>query len=297
MIASLAVLAPDFASAMLLPAAAAALGALLGSLLPPRASLAVRALATAPTGWLVGAQAHSLGEFGIASSAGALSVTTALALAAAAPLLITPAADGADRPRTDRRLPTDRRPRRLLAPLLPAVLALALTIGGTAWTRAAGEPVQESPVATVETASGRTSWETAGATAWGQALDGSEASSTLDAAAITADQDDGAGSTTTRILLASPRPGAEFVLTLGEGTFSRVSIDGDAMDDVALQELSLSGVPAGHEVVIEAEIPRGARLQVVETVFAPELAGGWSAPGGDVSLVQPRVRLVTEVAL
>jgi hypothetical protein len=69
------------------------------------------------------------------------------------------------------------------------------------------------------------------------------------------------------------------------------------MDDVALQELSLSGVPAGHEVVIEAEIPRGARLQVVETVFAPELAGGWSAPGGDVSLVQPRVRLVTEVAL
>jgi len=294
LIAALAVLAPDFASSMLVPAGAAALGALLGTLLPPRAGTAVRALALAPTGWLVGTQGHSLGEFGIASSAGALAVTTALALAAAAPLFISPATDGAALPRTA------RRPRRLLAPLLPAVLALSLAIGGIAWTRAAGEPVQESPVATVQSATGRTTWETDGATAWGSDLDGSEASSTIDAAQIEADETDGeagAASSTTRIRLASPREGAEFELALSEGTFSRVSVDGHALDGTDLRELQINGVPAGHEVVIEAELPRGAQLQVVEIAYAPELAGGWTAPGADVSLVQPRVRILTDVPL
>lgn len=299
-IAALAVLAPDFASALLVPAAAAALGALLGTLFPPHASLAFRALALAPTGWLVGSQAHALGEFGIASSAGVLTVTTALSLAAAAPLLIAPEADGAGMPRAvprPRRPRTARRPRRLPAPLLPATLALALAIGGTAWTRAAGEPVQESPVATVEAATGRTTWETGGATAWGRDLDGSQATSTIDGPRIEVDQEDGSASPATRIRLTSPRAGAEFELTLEEGVFSRVSIDGHALDDVALRELRITGVPAGHEVVIEAETPRDAPLQVVETAFAPELAGGWTAPDTDVSLVQPRVRLVAEVHL
>ena len=142
--------------------------------------------------------------------------------------------------------------------------------------------------------------ETDGATASGRELDGSEASSTIDAAQIVADETDGeagAASSTTRIRLASPREGAEFELALSEGTFSRVSVDGHALDGTDLRELQINAVPAGHEVVIEAELPRGAQLQVVEIAYAPELAGGWTAPGAGVSLVQPRVRILTDVPL
>ena len=293
LIAAVAVLSPAFASSMVLPAAAAGIGILLGTLLPPVPSLVVRAAALLPTGWLVGTQVHALGEFGIASSVGALAATTALALAAAAPLLIAPQGEASG---------TARRPHRLLIPVLPAVLAIGLAIGGTALTRAAGEPVQERVVAAVDAETGQTRWESDGVTEWGRSLDGTEGTSVVEGPQVEVEPA-GEGTTSTRIRLTSARPGAEFRMELAEGEFSGVTVDGEPLSDdgsagaQGLRTLRIVGVPAGHEVVIEAEVPDGASIEVIETVYSPALADGWVAPGSGVSLVQPRVEISRTVTL
>jgi hypothetical protein len=285
LMAAIAVASPDFASSMVVPSAAAGLGAVAGVLLPPTASVVVRALALLPTGWLLGTQLQALGEFGIASSAGALSATAALALAAAAPLLIAPrAADPSALP--------SRRRRRLLAPVLPAVLALALALGGTWLTRASGEPVQERVLARVDAATGATSWDADGVTEWGRSLDGTRGTSAIDAPQVRVEEAEGGA---VRILLTSPRAGAEYELSLAEGGFAAASVDGEPVGgSLPLTTLAILGVPAGQEVVLEVRVPEGARLDVIETAYAPELADGWSPPGEEVSLVQPRVEIVHE---
>ncbi len=293
LIAVVAVLSPAFASSMVLPAAAAGIGILLGTLLPPVPSLVARATALLPTGWLVGTQVHALGEFGIASSAGALAATTALALAAAAPLLIAPQGEASG---------AARRPHRLLIPVLPAVLAVGLVIGGTALTRAAGEPVQERVLAAVDAETGQTRWESDGVTEWGRSLDGTEGTSVVEGPQVEVEPA-GEGTTSTRIRLTSARPGAEFRLELAEGEFSGVTVDGGPLSDdgsagaQGLHALRILGVPAGHEVVIEAEVPAGASMELIEAVYSPALADGWVAPGPGVSLVQPRVEISRTVTL
>lgn len=42
---------------------------------------------------------------------------------------------------------------------------------------------------------------------------------------------------------------------------------------------------------ITATAAPGGQLTVVETSFDPTLAAGWTAPGEDVSLVQPRMEV------
>jgi hypothetical protein len=98
-----------------------------------------------------------------------------------------------------------------------------------------------------------------------------------------------------RILLTSPRAGAEYELSLAEGGFAAASVDGEPVGgSLPLTTLAILGVPAGQEVVLEVRVPEGARLDVIETAYAPELADGWSPPGEEVSLVQPRVEIVHE---
>ncbi|WP_341855512.1 hypothetical protein [Brachybacterium sp. GPGPB12] len=241
----------------------------------------------------MGTQVHALGEFGIASSAGALAATTALALAAAAPLLIAPQGEASG---------TARRPHRPLIPVAPAVLAVGLAIGGTALTRAAGEPVQERVLAAVDAETGQTRWESDGVTEWGRSLDGTEGTSVVEGPQIEVEPA-GEGSTSTRIRLTSARPGAEYRLELAEGEFSGVTVDGEPLADddssgsQALRALRIVGVPAGHEVVIEAEVPAGASMQVIEAVYSPALADGWVAPGAGVSLVRPRMEISRTVTL
>src|SRR5699024_11280510 len=107
LLAVLGVYSPELGGAMILPAAIAAGGTLLASVLPPRAGLVVlglRVLALPPTGWMLVAQLHALAEFGIASSAGALAGTALLGLGAAAPLLLGAAPAAAEPCRRLRRL-------------------------------------------------------------------------------------------------------------------------------------------------------------------------------------------------
>ena len=92
-------------------------------------------------------------------------------------------------------------------------------------------------------------------------------------------------------------------MELAEGEFSGVTVDGEPLSDdgsagaQGLRTLRIVGVPAGHEVVIEAEVPAGASMQVIEAVYSPALADGWVAPGAGVSLVQPRMEISRTVTL
>src|SRR5699024_9733480 len=116
LLAALAVYSPFLGGMMILPAAIAAAGIALATPAPPLPGLMVRALALVPTGWLLGTQLQALGEFGIASSAGGLAGTALIGLGAAAPLLLGRSGTGSG---------PARRPRRLLAPLVPAALVVA----------------------------------------------------------------------------------------------------------------------------------------------------------------------------
>ena len=154
----------------------------------------------------------------------------------------------------------------------------------------------------VDAETGQTRWESDGVTEWGRSLDGTEGTSVVEGPQVEVEPV-GEGTTSTRIRLTSARPGAEFRMELAEGEFSGVTVDGEPLSDdgsagaQGLRTLRIVGVPAGHEVVIEAEVPDGASMEVVETVYSPALADGWVAPGSGVSLVQPRVEISRTVTL
>lgn len=287
LLAALAVYSPALGSSMIPPAVSAALGALVALLLPPWPALAVRAIALLPTGWLLGTQLGALAEFGIASSAGGLAGTALIALAAAAPLFLGAHGPG-QRP--------VRRPYRLLIPVLPAVLTVALVIGGTAWTLASPEPTQELVIAHVDGASGETRWEVSGGTEWGRSLDGAAARSDVPAPTVEATVDPVTGRA--RIVLVSPREASMLDLALDEGGFAEVVLDGRPLtSDEPLDTLQIVGAPQGEEIVLEASIPEGAELTVVETTYDPSLAEGWVEPGEEVSLMQPRMQVSVLAAL
>ncbi|MGO2559127.1 M28 family peptidase [Brachybacterium sp.] len=289
LLAVLAVYSPTLGSSMILPAAIAALGILLAAVLPPLPCLAVRVLALLPTAWMLGTQLSALAEFGIASAAGGLAGTALIGLGAAAPLLLAgttahrghAVAAAGDRP--------VRRPRRLLIPVLPAILALGMVIGGTAWTLAAPEPTQERVIAQVDGSSGATTWDVTGTTAWGRALDGTSANSDVTAPPVEV-QDTGDG--VLEITIEAPRDASTLALQADAGLLSDVAVDGvPVASGEGVQELSVHGVRAGQRVSITATAAPGGQLTVVETSFDPTLAAGWTAPGEDVSLVQPRMEV------
>lgn len=295
LLAVLAVMAPALGSAMLPPAILAAAGTLVVTLLPPRPGLVVRLLSLLPTGWMLGAQISSLMDVGIASSAGALAGTTAIGLGAAAPLLI---GRGTAQDRAA------RRPRRLLIPVLPAVLTAALVAGGTAWTLASPEPVQEGVVARIDGATGGTTWEVSGTTAWGRELDGTTSSSDVPPPSVEVEDLPSAGSGAggerrVRLLITSPREAAQLELTTSAGDLRDVSVDGAPLGadspGAPLRRVQIAGAPLGEPVTVEATVEDAAVLELVETTSDPTIAGGWVEPGEDVSLMQPRVQIVVEV--
>lgn len=286
LLAALAIYSPSLGGSMILPAAIAAFGALLGALLPPLPSLAVRALALLPTAWMLGTQLSALAEFGIASAAGGLVGTALIGLGAAAGLL------------SGRREPSARparRPHRLLIPVLPAVLALGLVIGGTAWTLAAPEPTQERVTAHVDGADGATRWEVSGSTDWGRALDGATGTSEVAAPTVTASAGE-AGRV--QVEITAVRDGSALELSISAGALTQVTVDGIAVDSAdGLESLSLHGLRSGQSLLVELDAIPGAELSVVETSFDPSLASGWVAPGEEVSLMQPRMEVSVVIPL
>ena len=281
LLAVLGVYSPFLGGSMILPAAIAAGGIVLSSVLPALPAMVVRALALAPTGWLLGTQLHALGEFGIASAAGGLAGTALIGLGAAAPLLLS---------RTGAAPQPARRLRRLLAPLVPAVLVAALAIGGTFWTLAAPEPLQERAIAHVDGADGATTWEVSGSTDWGRALDGTQASSEIEMPALElAEAPDGR----VQIAFTAVRDASAVELTVSEGTMSQVMVDDVAVDSSeGLRTLQIHGLRAGQTVVVDAQVEPAAEVTAVETSYDPALAGGWTAPGEEVSLMQPAMKVV-----
>ena len=289
LLAVLAVPSPQLGSSVIPPVVVAAAGVLLATVLAPTPGLIVRTLALLPTGWVLGTQTSALWEFGIASSAGGLAGTTVLLLAAAGPLLLS---------RPGAAPSTARRARRLLMPVLPAVLTVAAVAGGTVLTLAAPEPVQEDVLARVDGRTGRTTWDVRGTTDWGRALDGTLAASDLPPPTVEIRPVGGSDPQEVKIVLVSPREAAQFDLSLDAGALGDVRIDGRPLDSAEpLATLQIVGAPQDHEVTVTATVPDDAELTVLETTYDPSLAAGWVAPGEDVSLVQPRVRIAVSEQL
>ncbi|MDN5821175.1 MAG: hypothetical protein L0H39_06775 [Brachybacterium sp.] len=257
--------------------------------MPPLPGLAVRVLALLPTAWMLGTQLSALAEFGIASAAGGLAGTALIGFGAAGPLLLAGTTD-----RRGRRIPLAgarpvRRPHRLLIPVLPALLALGMVIGGTAWTLAAPEPTQEQVTAQVDGSSGATTWEVTGTTAWGRALDGTSASSEVEAPAVAAEVT-AAGAL--EITVDAPRDASALAVRPDGGLLTDIAIDGVPVESgQGTEQLVVHGVRAGQQVTITAHADPGAQLTLVERSYDPSLAAGWVAPGEDVSLVQPRMEV------
>lgn len=272
---------------MILPTAIAGVAALVAAVLPIGPALVARVLGLAPTGWMLGTQLSSLAEFGIASSVGGIAGTAVVGLAAAAPLLV--GSSGApSRPA--------RRPGRLLVPLLTAALAVCLTVAGTFHTLNADEAVQESVRAHVDASTGDTTWEVSGSTAWGRALDGTSGTTSASWMRVGTTTGPGAAGGRIRMELATSREGSELEIRPGQGGLSDVSIDGAPVEAPdPLKAIRVAGPDPGQVVVVEGNLQPGSDLTVVETVFDPTLAGGWTQPGDDVSLMQPRVEITHRV--
>lgn len=293
LLAVLGVISPSLGSSMILPAAIAALGALLAAVLAPLPSLVVRVLALLPTAWMLGTQLSALAEFGIASAAGGLAGTVLIGLGAAGPLLLAGTAVGRDRtvPLAGER--PVRRPHRLLIPVLPAVLALGMVIGGTAWTLAAPEPIQERVTAHLDGATGETTWEATGTTDWGRGLDGTSATSDIEAPTVSVRV---AADDSLEITIEAPRDASTLILRADGGPLADVTVDGTPVDSgTGLTELAVHGVRADQRVRIVVSAGPGTQLTVIERSHDPTLAAGWSAPGEGVSLVQPAMEVSVPV--
>lgn len=282
LLAALAVWSPVLGGSMAVPAAIAAIGALLATLIPGLPGLGVRVLALLPTGWLLGTMLSALSEFGIASASGGIAGTALLSLAATSPLFVG---------REHSQLPARRRPRRLLTPVLALALTIALAIAGTVHAGFAPEPVQERVTAHVDAADGTTAWETSGVTDWGTALSGTTAPSDLPApVGYITELDEGR----VRIELHSPREATQLVLEATGGSLQDVTIDGETWGEgQPLEKLQIVGVRPGQRVVIEASIHGDVELVLTDTTVDLTEAGGWSAPPADVSLVGPAVSVTT----
>ncbi|GAA4526877.1 M28 family peptidase [Brachybacterium paraconglomeratum] len=309
LLAVLGVYSPALGSSMILPAAIAALGILLAALLPPLPGLMVRVLAVLPTGWMLGTQLSALAEFGIASAAGGLAGTALIGLGAACPLLLGSSlrrsgdrpADQPSRRAADRRgrAPVDprarpaRRPHRLLIPVLPAVLATGLAIGGSAWTLAAPEPTQEQVIAHVDGGTGETTWEVSGSTEWGRSLDGTSAASDIAVPTVSVQ---GASAGPQEISIDAPREASALTLETSGGLLTDITVDGVPVDSAdGLEQLMIHGVRAGQTVHVTATVPPDAQLTLLETSYDPTLAAGWVAPDDGVSLMQPRMEVSVAV--
>ena len=74
---------------------------------------------------------------------------------------------------------------------------------------------------------------------------------------------------------------------------SQVMVDDVAVDSSeGLRTLQIHGLRAGQTVVVDAQVEPAAEVTAVETSYDPALAGGWTAPGEEVSLMQPAMKVV-----
>lgn len=295
LVAALGVAAPALGAWLVLPVAAAALGGLLATLLPGRLALAIRLLAIAPTGWMIGQQTSGLMEFGIASASAGLAGTLVLGLLAAA-VLLAPGRTSATGPRA--------RPARAAHLLIPAALTVAAGTAsgiGIAVTTGSGEPAQARAFAHVSAPDGVTSWEAEGGTAWAQDLDGTTADTDLpgpEVEIVTSDADQ------LELEITSPRDATRMDITvddaqLSEGaTLSDITLDGVPLDGEQISTISLVGVRPGQTVRIQAQ-PNGRpqELAVTDSTFDLTEAGGYSEPPADVAVVRSMVHVETTVDL
>lgn len=301
-VAALAVMAPDLGAWLVLPVAAAALGGLLATLLPGPWAVALRVLAIAPTGWMIGQQTSGLMEFGIASASAGLAGTLAIGLLAATALL----APGRSTATASRARPA--RTVHLAIPAALAAVAVAASGIGIAVSLGSDEPVQARALAHVA-ADGTTSWEAEGGTAWAQDLDGTAADSDLSgpvAQVVTSE----AGQL--ELEITSPRAATRMDITMSDAegsdgatlsditgaTLSDITLDGVPLDGEQVSTISLVGVRPGQTVRLQARLSgRPQTLAVTDSTFEPAEAGGYPEPPADVSVVRSIVHVRTVVEL
>lgn len=309
-VAALAVAAPALGAWLVLPVAAACLGGLLALVLPAPVALAVRLLAVAPMGWMIGQQMSGLMEFGIASAHGGMAATVAIVFLVAAVLLLPGrAASGAPRARS-------ARPVQLMVPAILLVLAVTASGVGIAVARGSEEPVQTQVFAHVEGADGSTRWEASGAADWAREQDGTSAASELPGPEVEV-----VSSQAGRLELeiTSSREASRMDISLDElqaaqgATFSEVVLDGVPLDAEPADaeqadggqtdagqpgRLSVVGVRPGQTIRLEARVAGSPeQVTVRDSTFDLAEAGGYREPPADVSVVRSMVHVSTTVDL
>lgn len=275
-------------------------------------ALGTRIVALAGLGWMLGTQLSTLADFGIASSAGALAGSAVLVLLAAGAVILPqpagrpgrassatssePTIPSAALPDTRRRSPGARRSRpALLLVGLPLIAALALTGVGISRSLDAPYPVQERVSAEVSAQDGSTRWTVRGVTPWGQRLASRNGTSGLAGPEV---QVQDAGEGRVRLAVTSRREARTLELRAEGGVLRAVRVDGAEIEDPdGARSLVVTGISPGRTVEIEADVSALEGLTVLDQSDDPSEAAGWSDPGPEISVVQPRVRVAVEVPL
>ncbi|EWS82627.1 M28 family peptidase [Brachybacterium phenoliresistens] len=271
-------------------------------------ALGMRVVALAGLGWMLGTQLSTLADFGIASSAGALAGSAVLVLLAAGAVLPTQPAGTPDptSPATSSppRVPAavspgarrgSGRSRPALLVGVPLIAALALTGAGIARSLDAPHPVQERVSAEVSAQDGSTRWTVRGVTPWGQRLASRTGTSGLAGPEV---QVQDAGEGRVRLAVTSRREARTLELRAEGGMLRAVRVEGAEIEDPdGARTLVVTGISPGRTVEIEADVSALDGLTVLDQSDDPSEAAGWSDPGPEISVVQPRVRVAVEVPL
>ena len=279
-------------------------------------ALGMRIVALAGLGWMLGTQLSTLADFGIASSAGALAGSAVLVLLAAGAVIrpqpagrpgrassatsSEPTIPSATLPDMRRRSPGARRTSGRSRPALllvgvPLIAALALTGVGISRSLDAPYPVQERVSAEVSAQDGSTRWTVRGVTPWGQRLASRSGTSGLAGPEV---QVQDAGEGRVRLAVTSRREARTLELRAEGGVLRAVRVDGAEIEDPdGARSLVVTGVSPGRTIEIEADVSALDGLTVLDQSDDPSEAAGWSDPGPEISVVQPRVRVAVEVPL
>jgi hypothetical protein len=287
-------------------------------------ALVLALLGALPMAWVLGAQGSALVEFGIASSNGLLAGVLGLGALVA----FSPVARALARPASTADAPSGRphRPGRGLVPAVPVaalVLTLMVDASGLVATTHSGEPEQERVTAQIDATTGEGTWTSTGATAWGQALDGTAVTGAeLDGplCEVISVEPTSVGTTWVRLRASSPRHATRLTLDLAEGRMTGLAIDGSAIPAPAVAGSAGGFATGGHDAE-DAEgstswrivglreddqlqltfrwedapgtdtVALAAALSCTDETFEVTEVPGYVAPVGGVSLFQPAVRV------
>jgi hypothetical protein len=272
-----------------------------------------------PLAWLLGSQASTLMEFGMASSNGMLAGVLALGVSLILAVLARQG-NGEDAKgwRSGARVPAGSRTgearRRRRPAVLVAFVVLVLVADGTGilLNARSGEPTQERVVAQIDGATGQGDWETTRNTTWGAELNGkSLQASDLPAprCEIVSVEQRAPESSWVRVRASSPRGSTRLTLDIQQGTMQGTSIE-EAHPSVPGAEPAADGMTSwrivGLETGQEVELifrwdgapsadheDLAAGMTCTDETFDPGQIPGFPPPGSDVSLVQPSIRVTT----